>query len=128
MCALMKLPCLAAATCALAACGSGQKRPLTLEEMIAADPLPLEKGAKWTYDVTVKRFDPDADKEQTQTLSWTTEVLDARQGNGVIAYRVRGWPSDLATWGSAAHAPAPTETVLLRSGNTFMFGTPQDVA
>ena len=36
--------------------------------MIAADPLPLAKGAKWTYEVTVKRFDPDTNKETTKTL------------------------------------------------------------
>jgi hypothetical protein len=114
---------LAVVALALAACGSsGQKRPLTPEEMVAADPLPLEKGAKWTYDVTVKRFDPDADKEQTQTMSWTTEVIDARPGNGVTAYRVRGWPSDLASLGTGA-MPSPGETILLRSGNTFMFGS-----
>jgi hypothetical protein len=106
----------------LAACGSGPKRPMTPEEMAAANPLPLAKGAKWTYDVTLKRFDADANKQLTQTLSWTTEVIDAREGNGVTAYRVRGWPSDLATWTSGA-APAPGETVLLRSGNTFMFGS-----
>lgn len=105
------------------ACSSGsKKRPLTLQEMIAADPLPLAKGAKWTYDVTVKKFDPDTNKETTKTLSWTTEVIDAREANGVTAYRVKGWPTDLAA-SETTDAPVPTERTLLRSGNNFLFGT-----
>jgi hypothetical protein len=107
---------------ALAACSSGgKKRPLTLEQMIAADPLPLAKGAKWTYEVTVKKFDPDTNKETTKTLEWTTEVLDAREGNGITAYRVKGWPADLAAFDSG-DSGMPTERTLLRSGNSFMFG------
>ena len=105
---------------ALAACSSGgKKRPLTLEQMIAADPLPLAKGAKWTYEVTVKKFDPDTNKETTKTLEWTTEVLDAREQNGITAYRVKGWPADLADFDQA---PVATERTLLRSGNSFLFG------
>src|SRR5437763_451539 len=83
-----------ACAAALGACSSPAKQPLTLEQMIAADPLPLAKGAKWTYDVTVKRYDPDSDKESTKKMSWTTEVLDAHEANGVTAFRVRGWPAD----------------------------------
>jgi hypothetical protein len=104
--------------------GSSQKRPLTLQEMIAADPLPLAKGAKWTYKVTVKRFDPDTNKETTKELSWTTEVLDAREANGVTAYRVKGWPGDLALGEVGDAAPAPAERTLLRSGNNFLFAAP----
>lgn len=106
----------------LAACGSGQRKPMTMEEMIRADPLPLAPGAKWTYDVTVKRYDPDTLKEVTRTLTWTTEVLDAHQGNGVTAYRVRGWPSDLAASDDPNQLPVPTEHTLLRAGNAFLFG------
>jgi hypothetical protein len=106
---------------ALASCSSSAKKhPLTLQEMITADPLPLAKGAKWTYDVTVKRYDPDSDKETTKTMSWTTEVIDAKEGNGVTAYRIKGWPADLASFD--AESPAPTERTLLRSGNSFLFG------
>ena len=109
---------------ALGACSSGpQHHQMTLQEMIAADPLPLAKGAKWTYDVTVKRFDADADKETTKTMSWTTEVLDAREGNGVTAYRVKGWPEDLADFDNA---PVATERTLLRAGNNFLFGASPD--
>ena len=105
---------------ALCACSSGgKKRPMTLEQMINADPIPLAKGAKWTYEVTVKKFDPDTNKETTKTLEWTTEVVDARESNGITAYRVKGWPADLAEMDS----PAPTERTLLRSGNAFLFGT-----
>jgi hypothetical protein len=103
------------------ACSSGgKKRPMTLEQMIAADPLPLAKGAKWTYDVTVKKFDPDTNKETTKTLEWTTEVVDAREANGITAYRVKGWPADLTDFDQS---PVPTERTLLRSGNSFLFGT-----
>lgn len=117
-----RLGCVLFALAAAGACSSGaKKRPLTLQEMIAADPLPLKKGSKWTYDVTVKKFDPDTNKETTKELSWTTEVLDAREANGVTAYRVKGWPSDLASF-DTGESPVATETTLLRSGNHFMFG------
>jgi hypothetical protein len=97
---------------------------MTTQEMLAADPLPLAKGAKWKYSVTVKKFDPDTNKETSKTLDWTTEVVDAREANGVTAYRVRGWPTDLTNFDEAS--PTPTERTLLRSGNTFMFGaTPE---
>jgi hypothetical protein len=100
----------------LSACGSG-KHHLTLQEMIAADPLPLAKGARWTYDVTIKRYDPDSDKETTKTMTWPTEVLAAKEANGITAFRVKGWPSDLAE-----DSPVATERTLLRSGNNFLFG------
>jgi hypothetical protein len=106
----------------LAACSSQARQPMSLEQMVAADPLPLATGAKWTYEVTVKRFDENQ-KLVTKTLSWTTEVLDARQGNGVTAYRVRGWPSDLASIDDSTQAPAPTERTLLRAGNAILFGS-----
>ncbi|MBX3155272.1 MAG: hypothetical protein KF773_04675 [Deltaproteobacteria bacterium] len=117
-----------AAIAALALSGGcsspAKKKQLTQQDMIAMDPLPLAKGSKWTYTVTVKRFDPDADKETTRSLSWTTEVLDAKESNGVTAFRVRGWPTDLAdidaTTGSAT--PPATEKTILRHGNSFLFG------
>jgi hypothetical protein len=92
---------------------------MTQQEMIAADPLPLAKGATWTYNVTIKRFEVDADKETTRTLTWVTEVVDARTAGGVTAYRVKGWPADLADLDQASPA---NETFLLRSGNEFLFG------
>lgn len=108
------------------ACSGGTKpHRLTLQEMIAADPLPLAKGSKWTYDVTVRRFDADADKETAKTLTWTTEVIDAKEANGVTAYRVKGWPSDLASADDAS-SPTATERTILRSGNNFLFGASPD--
>jgi hypothetical protein len=104
----------------LGACSSPAKQPLTLEQMIAADPLPLAKGAKWTYNVTIKRNDPDTDKDSTKQLTWTTEVTDARDANGITAFRVKGWPSDLAS--DDAATPVATERTILRSGNNFLFG------
>lgn len=118
-----RLSCAVLALTLVACTGSSTKRPLTTQEMIAADPLPLAVGAKWTYAVTVKRFDPDAGKETTRTMSWTTEVLDAKEGDGVTAFRVRGWPTDLAELDSDdLTGPTPTETTVLRSGNHFLFG------
>ncbi len=108
----------------VAACSSpAKKHQLSVQEMIVADPLPLAKGAKWEYQVTVKRFDPEADKETTKTLSWTTEVIDAKEANGVTAYRVKGWPTDLADFDAA---PVATEKTLLRSGNNFLFSSRSD--
>ena len=102
---------------------SSKKRPLTTQEMIAADPLPLAVGAKWTYAVTVKRYDSEAGKETTKSLSWVTEVIDAKEANGVTAFRVKGWPTDLATIDSGdSAAPVASEKTVLRSGNSFMFG------
>ena len=105
------------------ACGSPKKRTLTPQEMITADPLPLAKGATWKYDVTVKRYDPDTDKVNTRTLSWTTQVIDAKPGSGVTAYRIKGWPTDLASLDSGDQ-PTATEITLLRAGNSFLFAAP----
>jgi len=110
---------LACAAAVLGACSSPPKKHMTQQEMIAADPLPLAKGAKWEYKVTVKRFDPEADKETTKSLNWTTEVIDAKEANGVTAYRVKGWPTDLAEFDQP---PVATERTLLRSGNHFLWG------
>jgi hypothetical protein len=110
----------------MAACtGTPKKKSLSPEEMVQLDPLPLAKGAKWTYSVTVKRFDPDTDKETTKALQWVTEVIDAREGNGVTAYRVKGWPSDLEA-SADDQVPVATERTLLRYGNSFMWGTSPD--
>jgi hypothetical protein len=114
--------------CALvlvASCGGSGKHILTNQEMIAADPLPLARGAKWEYQVTLKRFDPDTEKESTKSMSWTTEVIDAKEANGVTAFRVRGWPADLADFDQSPHA---TERTLLRSGNNFLFGAPNSTS
>ncbi len=111
---------LACAAVLLGACSSPPKKhQLTQQEMITADPLPLAKGATWTYSVTVKRFDVDADKEITRTLEWVTEVVDAKKAGGVTAYRIKGWPTDLAEFDQA---PVATEKTILRSGNNFLFG------
>lgn len=113
------VPLLAVAACS----SSSKKRPMTTQEMIAADPLPLAVGAKWTYAVTVKRYDAEAGKETTKSLSWVTEVIDAKEANGVTAYRIKGWPTDLADLDSGSSAaPVATEKTVLRSGNSFMFG------
>ena len=116
-------PTLALAAVLVCACGSPKKHTLSMQEMISADPLPLAKGATWTYDVTVKRYNPDADKVDTHTLTWTTQVVGAREANGVTAYRIKGWPTDLASL-DAGSQPTATEITLLRSGNSFLFAAP----
>jgi hypothetical protein len=118
---LMSRSLVAAAVLAVAAgaCGGGHKaKPMTPQEMIAADPLPLAKGARWTYQVSVKKYDPEADKDVTSQLSWTTEVLDAVEQNGLTSYRIKGWPSDLADFDNA---PVATERTILRAGNNFLW-------
>jgi hypothetical protein len=102
--------------------GPPKKRPMTQQEMITADPLPLARGAKWTYSVNVKRFNPDTSKMEAKTIPWVTEVVDVREANGVIAYRVRGWPEDLMEYDGVAAAPTPTERTILRFDNAFLFG------
>ncbi len=108
----------------LSACGGSSKRkPMTLQEMIAADPLPLAKGARWTYQVAIKRYDAEADKDVTSELTWTTEVLDVTDLSGVKAFRVKGWPSDLA---EQEGTPVPSERTLLRSGDSFLWAAGND--
>ena len=127
MTSLVRLGAIVLALSTAGACSSSsKKRQLSMQEMIAADPLPLAKGAKWKYQVTVKKFDPDTNKETTKQIEWTTEVVDARESNGVTAYRVKGWPTDLASFDNIDVAPTPTERTLLRSGNNFMFGASPD--
>jgi hypothetical protein len=69
----------AALMCVAACSGNGKRGPMTRQEMIAADPLPL-------------------------------------------AYRIKGWPTDLASFESSDVAPTASEMTVLRSGNNFMFG------
>jgi len=109
---------------ALASCSNPpKKKPLSMSEMITADPLPLAKGAKWTYTVNVKRFDMGAKAVATKTIAWVTEVLDAKEQNGVIAYRVKGWPTDLTEYDGSGTVPVPTETTILRKDNAFLFAS-----
>jgi hypothetical protein len=124
---VVRLSCVAMLLSSLGACSSSsKKRAMTTQEMITADPLPLARGAKWEYQVTVKRFDAEANRETTKSLTWTTEVLDAREANGVVAYRIKGWPTDLAGLDLDATTPATSEKTVLRAGNDFMFGrTPE---
>lgn len=119
---------LAWAAAVLGACGGAPAKHMTQQEMIAADPLPLAKGATWTYNVAIKRFDAEAEKEITRTLTLVTEVVDVKNAGGVTAYRIKGWPADLVDLADLAdganvdQAPVARETTILRSGNSFLFG------
>jgi hypothetical protein len=86
----------------------------------AAQIIPLAKGATWTYRATVTHYDDVAYKETSTTLTWTTTVVDVIPGDGVTAYIVKGWPSDLV--GSTGEKPVPTEKVLLKSDDGFLWG------
>ncbi len=106
-----------------AGCGADKGKPMSLQEMVAADPLPLAKGARWTYQVSIKRYDPAVDKDVTSELTWTTEVVEVSEANGVTSFRVKGWPSDLA---EQEGQPAPSERTLLRAGNSFLWAAGND--
>jgi hypothetical protein len=115
---------LAAAGFGAGACSSPpKKQPLSMQDMIVADPLPLAKGAKWTYSVSVKRYDTDANTIATKTINWVTEVLDAKEQDGVTAYRVKGWPTDLTEYDGTGAIPVATETTILRKDNAFLFAS-----
>jgi hypothetical protein len=120
---MKRLATTAVTALALAACSHPpKKKAMTFQDMIAADPLPLAKGSKWTYAVSVKRYDADKNATESKTISWTTEVIDAKELNGVTAYRVRGWPTDLTDYDGSGAVPAASETTILRKDNAFMFG------
>ena len=85
----------------------------------AAQIIPLAKGASWTYRATITHFDETQSKETSTTITWTTTVVDVIPGDGVTAYVMKGWPSDLI--GSTGNTPVPTEKVLLRSEDGFLW-------
>jgi hypothetical protein len=113
-----------AAVLVAGACGSAPVRRLTDEEMVTADPLPLAPGASWGYDVTVSRYDVDKDAQVTAEMEWSTTVAAVAGADGVAGgvkgFRVMGWPSDLAAFDT--RRPVATERVILRTGNTFLWG------
>jgi hypothetical protein len=84
--------------------------------------IPLARGATWTYKATVTHYDQVAYKETSTTLTWTTTVVDVIPGDGVTAYVMKGWPTDLI--GSNGAAPVPSEKVLLRSDDGYLWGQP----
>lgn len=110
-----------------AACGNRGPRKPTADELLNGDPLPLAVGATWTYAATITVYDADQDKEVERSLSWVTEVVGARPvGDGVIAYDIKGWPSDLSSaW---TDAPQPSTQTLIRSGNSFLWAAPGSAA
>ena len=118
---LLRLVGVGAALLGVTSCGRasfGKQAPLTLEQIVNADPLPMVKGSRWTYYVTIKRYDPQADKEVIRSLTWTTEVMAATRKRGLVAYTIKGWPSDLADFEGT---PKPTVRTLLRSQNQFLW-------
>lgn len=119
------IPALLPALLGLAACGNHGPRKPTADELLNGDPLPLAVGAKWTYNATISVYDAEQDKEIERSMSWTTEVTGARPvGDGVVAYDIKGWPSDLAAaWGET---PLPSTQTLIRSGNSFLWAAPSD--
>jgi hypothetical protein len=82
--------------------------------------IPLAKGATWTYKATITHYDEVQYKETSTTLTWTTTVEDVIPGDGVTAYIMKGWPTDLI--GSTGQMPVPSEKVLLRSDDGYLWG------
>ena len=110
------LPSLAAAA-ALAACHTDHA-----PDPWASQIIPLARGATWTYKATITHYDETLFKETKTTITWTTSVVDVIPGDGVTAYVMKGWPTDLI--GSTGQKPVPTEKVLLRSDDGFLWGQP----
>lgn len=86
----------------------------------AAQIIPLAKGATWTYRATITHYDETQFKETTTTIEWKTTVVDVIPGDGVTAYVIKGWPTDLI--GSNGAKPVPSEKVLLKSDDGFLWG------
>ena len=104
---------------ALGACHPSARK----DDPWAAQIIPLGKGATWTYKATLTHYDETQYKETSTTIEWTTTVIDVIPGDGVTAYVVKGWPSDLAGPGGVnGGKPVPTEKVLLRSEDGFLWG------
>jgi len=82
--------------------------------------IPLSKGASWTYRATLTHFDETQAKETSTTIEWTTTVVDVIPGDGVTAYVMKGWPTDLI--GSNGAKPVPSEKILLKSEDGFLWG------
>lgn len=99
----------------LAACG-----PKVTKNPWQGQVIPLAKGATWTYKATVIHYDQALAKEVKTSLEWKTTVVDVLPGDGVTAYVVKGWPSDLV--GSTGEKPAATERTLLKSDDGFLWG------
>jgi len=106
------------ALCVLGGCGLFGKK--TTPNPWAGEILPLARGATWTYKAVITKYDEDLLKEDKRTIPWTTTVTDVIEGPGVTAYIVKGWPSDLVDYTGAD--PTPTERVLLRSGDSYLWG------
>ena len=93
-------------------------RDATVPRQHVGDPLPLAKGSTWTYEVAIHAGDSE------QTLRWTTEVVDAWEHEGVRAYRIKGWPDQLADFDllGAAHDVKPARLVtLVRSFDNYLW-------
>jgi hypothetical protein len=90
------------------------------------DPFALADGARWTYRATITTTDPATGRDVTRPVTWTTEVTAVRAGDGVTAYELRGWPSDLASFGlqdDPAGTPPVTTRTLLRTATGLLWGT-----
>jgi hypothetical protein len=116
------LPAAFAVAASLSGCSRAKNDSTGPEEDLPVDLLPLTKGATWEYKAKVLRFDDEAGTETSTELAWKTEVVDVVHGT-VTAYVLKGWPSDLAAFDTA---PQPGERVLLRAGDSFLWGRSRD--
>ncbi len=61
-----------------------------------ACPIPLEKGARWTYEGQVEWTLAGSATVKSRNIRWVTEVVDTVVGTNTQAAIIRGFPDELA--------------------------------
>ena len=84
--------------------------------VVRAD-FPLEKGAKWVYEGTVK-WQVEAEIVE-DTVTWTMEVIDSIERLHVKGYRLKGLPLDLA-WYEPGQEPGTH--IIVQVGSKYFYG------
>jgi hypothetical protein len=96
----------------------------TIQKQLVGDPLPMVKGATWTYDVAMHVNDMATHTVVDTTFRWTTRVVDAYAADGRRAYRIEGWAGQLADFDMMDHPhqpPAPGLITLVRSFDNYLW-------
>ncbi len=93
-------------------------RDATVPKQQIGDPLPAAKGATWTYDVAIRAGDA------SYKLRWTTEVVEAYDADSIHAFRIKGWPDQLADFNllDKQTPPVAKVTTLVRSFDNYLWG------
>jgi len=77
---------------------------------------PLQEGAYWVYEGTVKWAKINSSEVAEKEISWKMEVKQVIQRNGVIGYEMQGAPWDLAWY---EEGKEPSEYGIIQSGGKF---------